>query len=173
MKKVSVCVSVFFMVVSLLGCSSGPETYAQPPVSSAEHGNIFIDMVYDPVLLITHDEKVLVVENLQARLHTMGFGIATSADRADMLLTVTVDELVLVDRNDRLMARTTFGLVKDAAYMAYTASFVDNKTLDEITVTKGEVKTSKYFPSKQKIKAKFFAEMEDEIVAYISESGVF
>ncbi len=90
-----------------------------------------------------------------------------------MILTVTVDDLVLVRRNERLVARGTFGLVRDAASMSYTASFVDNRTLDEITAKKGVLKTTKYFPSKERIKEKFFSEMKDEILEFVSESKAF
>ena len=173
MKKISILIFVLFAVVSIMSCKSGPEVYTSPPVSPAKYKSVFVDFVYDPVLLITQDEKTGVIEDMQSRLHAMGFSIATIQDRADMILTITIDELTLVRRNDRLMARSTFGLVKDAASMAYTASFVDNKTLDEITSKKGTVKTTKYFPSKEEIRAKFLSEMEDEIVTFISESKAF
>jgi hypothetical protein len=173
MKKISVILSVLFAVVSLSGCKSGPQAYVPPPVSTAKYKSVFVDMVYDPILLITYDEKTNAVEDLQSRLHGMGFGVATSPDRADMIITITVDELVLVRRNDRLMARSTFGLVKDGASMTYTTSFVDSRTLDEITSTKSVLRTTRYFPSKEKIKSKFFSEMEDEILQFISESKAF
>jgi hypothetical protein len=173
MKKISIVLSILFVVAGLSSCKSGPHVYTPPPVSPAKYKTIFVDVVYDPILLITQDEKTRVIEDLQSRLHTMGFGISTSQDRADMLLTITINELVLVRRNERLMARTTFGLAKDAAFMAYTASFVDNRTLDEIISKKGELKTTKYFPSKEEIKAKFLSEMEDEILEFISESKAF
>lgn len=173
MKKITIYVFVLVVLAGLLSCRSGPDTDGSPPVYTQKYGSVFIDMVYDPVMLITHNEKIQVVEELQSRLHALGFGIATSADRADILLTVTVDELVLADRNDRLVARGTFGLIKDPAYMTYTAAFVDNKTLDDIVVTTETVKTTKYFPSRDKIKAEFFAEMVDTIDTFISESTVF
>ncbi len=173
MKKIIVFVSVLSAVVTLFGCKSGPQVYAPPPVTPEKYKTVFIDVVYDPILLITQDEKVRVVEDLQSRLNRMGFGIATSQDRADMILTVSIDELGLVHRNERLMARTTFGLVKDAAFMAYTASFVDSRTLDEITSKKGTLKTTKYFPSQEQIKAILFSEMEDEILKFVSESKAF
>jgi len=173
MKKISISICVLFAVICVMSCKSGPQVYTPPPVSPAKYKSVFVDFVYDPILLITQDEKTRVVEDMQSRLHAMGFNLATVQDRADMILTITIDELILVRRNDRLMARSTFGLVKDAASMAYTASFVDNKTLDEITSKKGTLKTTKYFPSKEEIKGKFFSEMEDEILTFISESKVF
>jgi hypothetical protein len=173
MKKISVLVSVLFVIVGLLGCKSGPQAYVAPPVSPEKYKTVYIDLAYDPILLITNDEKIRVIEDLQSRLHGMGFGMATTQDRADMILTITIDELVLVRRNDRLVARSTFGLVKDAASMAYTASFVDSRTLDEITSKKGTMKTTKYFLSKEKIRARFFSEMEEEILEFVSESKTF
>jgi hypothetical protein len=170
MKKTIVVMSILFVIAAIAGCKSGPSSvYTPPPVSPAKYKTIFVDFVYDPIFLITQDEKTGVIEDLQSRLHAMGFAISTSRERADMLLTVTVDELELVRRNDRLVARTTFGLAKDAASMAYTASFVDNGTLDEIVSKKGRMKTSKYFPSKEKLKKKFLGEMEDEIIKFVSE----
>jgi len=173
MKKISMVVSILIIIAGLLSCKSGPNVYTPPSVSPAKYKTIFVDFVYDPILLITQDEKTRVTEDLQSRLNTMGFGISTSRDRADMLLTITIDELELARRNERLVARTTFGLARDAAFMAYTASFVDNRTLDEIVSTKGELKTTKYFPSKDEIKAKFLSDMEDEILEFISESKAF
>ncbi len=169
MKKTIVVMSMLLIIAGSAGCKSAPSVYTPPPVSPAKYKTIFVDFVYDPIFLITQDEKTGVIEDLQSRLHAMGFAISTSRERADMLLTVTIDELDLVRRNDRLVARTTFGLAKDAASMAYTASFVDNATLEEIVSKKGRLRTSKYFPSKQKVKKKFFAEMEDEIVKFVSE----
>jgi hypothetical protein len=176
MKKISIfisVISVLLIAISLPSCKSGPQAYVPPPVSPEKYRSVFVDMVYDPILLVTNDEKLSVVEDLQSRLHAMGFAIATSPDRADMILTVTIDDLVLVRRNERLMARGTFGLVRDAASMSYTASFVDNRTLDVITSKKGALKTTKYFPSKERIKEKFLSEMKDEILEFVSESKAF
>jgi hypothetical protein len=173
MKKINVLISFCIVVAVLSGCKSGPQAYVPPPQSPEKFKTVYVDMVYDPIMLITHSEKLEVVGDLQSRMHGMGFGIATTPDRADVILTVTIDELSLVRRNDRLVARGTFGLVKDAATMAYTASFVDSQTLDEITSRKGALKTTKYFPSKERIKETFFAEMNDEILMFVSESEVF
>ena len=173
MKKIIVLISFLFAVTVLLSCKSGPQGYAPTPVAPVKYKTVYIDMVYDPIMLITHDEKLGVVGDLQSRMAGMGFGISTSPDRADMVLTVTIDELSLVRRNDRLMARGTFGLVKDAASLVYTASFVDSRTFDEITSRKGTLRTTKYFPSKEKIKEQFFSEMKEEIVEFIYESKVF
>lgn len=173
MKKIIILVSIVIAVGVLSGCKSGPQAYLPPPESPYKYKTVFVDMVYDPIMLITHNEKLEVVGDLQSRMYGMGFGIATSPDRADMILTVTIDELSLVRRNDRLMARSTFGLVKDAASMVYTASFVDSRTLDEITSRKGTLTTTKYFPSKERIKEMFFSEMKDEILIFISESEIF
>jgi hypothetical protein len=173
MKKIIVFASILFVMASLSGCKSGPNVYAPPSVTPEKYKTVFIDLVYDPILLITHDEKIHVVEDLQSRLNGMGFGIATSQDRADMVLTITINELKLPTRGGRLMARTTFGLVKDAAFMAYTASFVDNRTQDEITSNKGRLKTTKYFPTQEEIRAILFSKMEDEILKFVSKSKAF
>jgi hypothetical protein len=173
MKKIIVFASILFVMASLSGCKSGPHVYAPPPVTPEKYKTVFIDLIYDPILLITYDEKVRVVEDLQSRLNGMGFGIATTQDRADMALIITIDKLELPGRNERLMARSTFGLVKDAALMAYTASFVNSRTLDEIGLKKGTLKTTKYFPSQEEIRAILFSDMEDEILKFVSESKNF
>ncbi|MBN2225455.1 MAG: hypothetical protein JW765_12320 [Deltaproteobacteria bacterium] len=173
MKRIIIVLSVLFIMVSISSCKSGPQVYAPPPVTPVKYRTVFIDFVYDPVFPVTHDERTRVVEDLQSRMNGMGFAISTSQDRADMLLTITIDDLELARRNDRLVARTTFGLAKDAAFMVYTASFVDNRTLDEIVSKNGKLKTTKYFPSKEEIKTTFFSEMEDEILEFISESKAF
>jgi hypothetical protein len=173
MKKIIVLVSTFVIMMSLSGCKSGPQEIAAPPVAPEKNKSVFVDVVYDPAFLITYDEKQGVIEDLQSRLHAMGFGLATSQDRADMILKITIDDLLLAERNERLMTRTTFGLVKDGAYMTYTASFIDNGTFDEITSKKGRVKTTRFFPTPEEIKAKFFSEMEDDILSFMSESTAF
>jgi hypothetical protein len=173
MKKIIVCISILFVMTGLSGCKSGPQEMAAPPTAPEKNKSIFIEMGYDPALLITYDEKTGVIEDLQSRLHAMGFGVATSEDRADIILKITVNELELATRNKRLTARTTFGLVNNEAYMTYTASFIDNRTFDEIASTNDRVETTKFFPSSEEIKARFFTKMEDGIVSFMSESTLF
>ncbi len=173
MKKIIVLVSMLIVMMGLSACKSGPQEIGAPPAAPEKNKSISIEMVYDPALLITYEEKTGVIEDLQSRLHAMGFGVATSQDRADIILKITVNDLLLAPRNKRLMARTTFGLVKDEAYMTYSASFIDNRTFDEIASRNGRVKTTKFFPSHEEIKAKFFSEMEDDILSFMSESTLF
>jgi hypothetical protein len=173
MKKLIVLASILAIMTSLSGCKSGPQAHEAPPVIAEKNKSVFVDMVYDPALLITYDDKQGVIEDLQSRLHAMGYGIATSQDRADIILKITITDLVLAPRNKRLLSRMSFGLVKDEAYMTYTASFVDSRTFDEIAAREGRVKLKKYFPSAEEIKAKFLSEMKDDVLTFMSESSAF
>jgi hypothetical protein len=173
MKKIVVFLVVMFLFAVLSGCRSGPNIYVPPPVSAQKYKSVYIDVVYDPVLLVTYEDKKGIIEDLQSRIHAMGFDVSMFPDRADMTLKITINELILADRGGRLMSRATFGLTKNQALMIYTASFVDTKTSDEITSTTNELRTKKYFPSKEEIKAKFFSQMKDEILEFMSASKAF
>lgn len=173
MKKNVILASCVIFAIALSCCKSGPRAYAPPPVSPAKYKSVYVDVVYDPVLLVTHDDTEAIVKDLHSRLAAMGFVPSISSDHADMTLRITIDELDLTGREGRLLAGATFGLTKKKARMIYTASFVDNKTLDEITSVKHEFDSKKYFPSKEELKAKFIAEMKDQIVKFMSESKDF
>jgi hypothetical protein len=90
-----------------------------------------------------------------------------------MILRITIEDLILSKRNKRLFARTSFGLAEGVSMMAYTASFVDGNTFDEIISTENELKTKLFFPSKEEVKEKFFTEMREEIVDFMTQNKVF
>ena len=95
MKKIIVLASILVIMMGLAGCKSGPQEIAAPPVAPEKNKSVFVEMIYDPAFLITYDEKTGVIEGLQSRLHAMGYGIATTQDRADMIIRITIDDLVL------------------------------------------------------------------------------
>ena len=173
MKKIALSFLITLLVLSVAGCKSSPDIYLPAPINIAKYKNVYIDVIYDPLLLMTVKDKKGIIEDLTTYINAMGFYVGNEPESADMILRITIDDLILSERNKRLVARTSFGLTKGESWMMYTASFVDGNTFDEIISTKNELKTRLYFPSKEEVKEKFFTEMREEIIDFMKQNKVF
>ena len=173
MKKIALSLFLIFLVLTVAGCKSSPDIYLPTPINVAKYKNVYIDVIYDPLLLMTIEDKKGIIEDLTTYINAMGFYVGTEPENADMVLRITIEDLILSERNKRLFARTSFGLAAGESLMTYTASFVDGNTFEEIIANKGELKTKLYFPSKEEIKKKFFSEMREEIIDFMTQNKVF
>lgn len=165
--------SIVILISAMMACKSTPKVYIPPPVNITTYQKIYIEFEYDPVFLMTVQDRKEIIKDLTSRINAMGFTITTTLERADMLLEITIDELLLTDRNERLTARASFGLAKNESLMIYTASFIDSKTYEEITSTGNTMKNRKFFPSKEEVKKIFFSQMKDEILEFMSKNKIF
>jgi hypothetical protein len=173
MKKNALSILLILFTVTFFSCRSAPEVYAPPSISPAKYKNLYIEFDYNPEYLITVFDKRDIVENLTKRINDLGLFVTTKPERADMILKINIDTFLLSERNPRLRARSTFGLVDGESLMIFTATFMDNKTFKEITKTTETYKISKFFPSKEEIKEKFFDMMKDDILKYMSQYKSF
>jgi hypothetical protein len=173
MKKIGVFLFPLLLLAMVFGCKSGPEIYVPPPMNVVSYKTVSIEVVYDPLFLMTVEDSKNIVEELTAPLTAMGFTVTNSQEFSDMILRITIDELILSDRHERLFARTSFGLAEGESFMKYTASFIDVKTFEEIESTSGEFLIKKYFPSREEIKGEFFSSMQEEIITFIEGKKTF
>ena len=147
MKKYALASILIIFIVAFFSCRSAPEVYAPPSVSPVKYKNLYIEFDYSPELLITVFDKRDIVENLTKRINDLGLFVTTKPERADMILKINIDTLILSERKPRLRARSTFGLADGESLMIFTATFMDNKTFKEITKTTETYKITKFFPS--------------------------
>ena len=173
MKKNVITIALILFTLIFFSCRSTPEVYAPPKVSPAKYKILYIELDYNPEYLITVFNKRDVIEDLTKRINELGFLVTIKPERADMNLKINIDALVLPGRNERLKDRTTFGLAEGEAMMIYTAVFTDSRSFKEITKKTDTYKTSKYFPSKDELREKFFSRMKDDILKYMSQYGGF
>ena len=173
MKKIAFCLLIIFLALSMAGCKSSSDLHLPAPIGVAKYKTVNIDVIYDPLLLVTIEDKKGIIEDLTPYVNAMGFGVIDDPDTADMILRITIDDLIISERNKRLFAGTSFGLTKGESLMIYTASFVDGNTFDEIISTENELKTKLFFPSKEEVKKKFFTEMREEIIDFMINNKVF
>jgi len=173
MKKNVITIALILFTLIFFSCRSTPEVYAPPKVSPAKYKILYIELDYNPEYLITVFNKRDVIEDLTKRINELGFLVTIKPERADMNLKINIDALVLPDRNERLKDKSTFGLAEGEAMMTYTAVFTDSRTFKEITIKTDTYKTSKYFPSKDELRKKFFSRMKDDILKYMSQYGGF
>jgi hypothetical protein len=173
MKRNAIAVVLIFFTLVFFSCRSTPDIYAPPKANPAKYKTVYIDFDYNPVYLITVFDKKDIVDELTKRMNELGFMVTIKQERADMILKIYIDPLILPDRNDRLKDRTTFGLMEGEAMMKYTASFTDNKTFKDITGITETYKTKKYFPSKEELKESFFTRMKDDIMKFMLQYGGF
>ena len=138
-------------------------------VADAKRGALHRRKLADDRMMIERD----VIEDLTKRMNDLGFLVTIKPERADMNLKINIDALVLPGRNERLKDRSTFGLTDGEAMMTYTAVFTDSRTFKEIAKKTETYKTSKYFPSKDELREKFFSQMKDDILKYMSQYGGF
>ncbi|MBN1571922.1 MAG: hypothetical protein JW984_01860 [Deltaproteobacteria bacterium] len=169
MKKNAITVILVIFTLIFFGCRSTPKVYAPPKSSPVKYKIVYIEFEYSPEYLITVFDKRDIIDDLTKRINDLGFLVTIKPERADMTLKINIDALILPDRNARLKDRTTFGLAEGEAMMKYTAAFTDNKTFKDITETTETYKTSEFFPSKDELKEKFFSEMKDNILKFMSQ----
>ena len=169
MKKNALSILLILFTVTFFSCRSAPEVYAPPSISPAKYKNLYIEFEYNPEHLITVFDKKDIIEDLTKRINRLGLFVTTKPERADMILKINIDTFISAERNSRLKARTTFGLADGESLMIFTATFMDNKTFKEITKTTETYKLTKFFPSKEEIKEKFFDKMKDDILKHISQ----
>ena len=163
---------IFFC--AMIGCKSTPEpAYVAPTVSVTTYNSVYLEVTYDPALLVTMEEKNRLVANFSEYLTQAGFLVTMVPERADMLMEVSIDELILSSRNERLAKRITFGLKKGESLIIYSALFTDAVTFREITRTEGRAKASRYLPSEEEIKDRFFTIMEHDIMEFMASSSAF
>lgn len=173
MKKSVSCFLAVGILSIMIGCASVSDVYIPGSVSTKTYHSVYIDLTYDPTLLITVQEKKAIISDLTSRLGTMGFLVIKRVDEADMTLKINIDELLLSDRNDRLTASTTFGLAKGESLMTYTATCIDARTFAELAKISNTNTVKRYFPSMSEIKKEFFEKMKNEIVDMIYEAKTF
>lgn len=173
MKKIVLFLLATFLILTAAGCKSSPDIYLPAPINVAKYKNVYIDVIYDPLLLMTIEDKKGIIEDFTTYINAMGFYVGTEPENADMILRITIEELILSERNKRLFARTSFGLAEGESLMIYTASFVDGNTFEEIIASKSELKTKLFFPSREEIKKNFFSEMREEIIDFMMQNKVF
>ncbi len=173
MKKIALPLLFTLLILSAAGCKSSPDIYLPAPVNVVNYKNVYIDVIYDPLLLMTIEDKKGIIEDLTTYINAMGFRVGTESEDADMILRITIDELILSERNKRLFARTSLGLAEGESLMKYTASFIDGNTFEEIIASEGEMKTKLFFPSREEVKKKFFSQMREEIIDFMTQNKVF
>jgi hypothetical protein len=162
------------MMFALVGCKSSPEpVYMSPAVHVTTYKTVYIEVSYDPALRVTVEDKKRLLDNFSAYLTESGFTVTMKPERADMLMEVSIDELILSDRNERLAKRITFGLKKGESLILYSAVFTNAVTFQEITKTEGSAKAKRFFPSEEEIKDKFFTVMEEDIMEFMASSSAF
>ncbi|MBN1880946.1 MAG: hypothetical protein JW885_02125 [Deltaproteobacteria bacterium] len=166
--------ALMILACTVIGCKSTPKpAYVAPPVNIATYKSVYLEVAYDPVLLVTVEDKKRLIANFSEYLTQAGFLVTMKPERADMIMKVSIDELILSDRNERLAKRITFGLKKGESLIVYSALFTDARTFQEITKTEGSAKAKGYFPSEQDIKDKFLTIMEQDIMEFMSSSSMF
>jgi len=159
---------------TMIGCKSSPEpVYMPPTVSYTTYKTVYIDVTYDPTLPVTVENQKRLNDNFSEYLNQSGFVVTMKPERADMIMEVSIDELILSDRSERLAKRVTFGLSKGESLIMYTASFINAVTFQEITKTEGSAKVKRYFPSQEQIKDEFFTIIEQDIMEFMASSSAF
>jgi|GEM_PF-2537276 len=175
--SISIIMGVLVIVMfAVIGCKSSPEpvpAYMPPAVHVTTYKTVYIEVSYDPELRVTVEDQKRLVANFSEYLNASGFTVTMMPERADMIMEVSIDELVLSDRNERLAKRITFGLKKGESLILYSAVFTNAVTFQEITKTEGSAKMKRYFPSEEEIKDKFFTIMEHDIMEFMASSSVF
>ena len=167
-------VSLAILTCAVIGCKSTPEpAYMPPPVNVTTYTSVYIEVTYDPAFLVTIENKKRLIANFSEYLTEAGFLVTMKPERADMIMEVSIDELILSDRNERLAKRITFGLKKGESLIIYSAHFTNAKTFQEITKTEGSAKVKRYFPSQEDIKDEFFTIMEHDIMEFMASSSAF
>jgi len=167
-------VSLAILTCAVIGCKSTPEpAYMPPPVNVTTYTSVYIEVTYDPAFLVTIENKKRLIANFSEYLTEAGFLVTMKPERADMIMEVSIDELILSDRNERLANRITFGLKKGESLIIYSAHFTNAKTFQEITKTEGSAKVKRYFPSQEDIKDEFFTIMEHDIMEFMASSSAF
>ena len=172
---VSILMGVLVILTcTVIGCKSTPEpAYMPPPANVTTYKSVYIEVTYDPILRVTMEDKKRLNTNFAEYLTEAGFLVTMKPERADMIMEVSIDELILSDRNERLAKRITFGLKKGESLIMYSALFTNASTFQEITKTEGSAKFKRYFPSQEEIKDDFFTIMEHDIMEFMASSSAF
>ena len=174
-ETISVLMGVMIILTcTMVGCKSAPEpAYMPPPVNIISYKSVYIEVTYDPAFLMTIDDNKRLIANFSEYLTEAGFLVTMKPERADMIMEVSIDELILSDRNERLAKRMTFGLKKGESIIIYSAHFTNAITFQEITKTEGSARAKNYFPTREKIKDDFFTIMEHDIMEFMASSSAF